>query len=110
MKKLVITIIFQMLLGIICTPALAETITGEITRIYPTRDTINFRLKSDLCVTGSQYYYFKMNETDNVGMYAAKNWYAMLLASAMASKPVSVRVGACPQDGNVEVTYIYQDY
>ncbi len=84
--------------------------TGEVKRIYPNGDQINFRLKNDTCITGSQYYFFKMNENDISGKYASKNWYSMLLASAMASKPVSVSVNECPAEGNVEIKYIYQDY
>lgn len=88
----------------------AEVSTGEINRIYPTRDTIYFRLKNDTCINGSQYYYFEMNDTDDIGKYAAKNWYSMLLASAMATKAVSVKVMSCPSEGHVKVQYIYQDY
>jgi hypothetical protein len=84
--------------------------TGEVKRIYPTRDTIYFRLKNDTCITGSQYYFFRFNESDNIGKYAAKNWYSMLLANAMSSKPVSVSVTSCPQEGHVEIDYLYQDY
>lgn len=84
--------------------------TGEVRRIYPVGDTVYFRLKGDSCITGSQYYYFKMNDTDNSGIYASKNWYSMLLASAMAGKPISVKVHSCPEEGHVEVSYLYQDY
>lgn len=90
--------------------ALGENITGEVKRIYPTRDTIYFRIKGDTCIQGNQYYYFKIDESDTIGKYAAKNWYAMLLASSMASKPISVRVESCPQEGHVAISYLYQDY
>jgi hypothetical protein len=83
---------------------------GEIKRIYPTNDVVYFRLKNDTCISGTQYYYFRMNEADLKGQYAAKNWFSMLLASALESKPISVKVNNCPADGNVEVQYIYQDY
>ena len=84
--------------------------TGEVKRIYPNGDTVKFRIKNDTCITGNQYYYFRMNDSDSTGMYAAKNWYSMLLASAMASKSVSVSVASCPTEGNVEIKYLYQDY
>lgn len=99
------------LLFVMITPVVAsEHLNGEVKRIYPTRDTINFRLKDDTCISGSQYYYFRMNDTDNVGKYAARNWYAMLLASAHAGTPVSVSVDDCPTEGHVEINYLYQDY
>lgn len=80
-----------------------ETIKGEVKRIYPTRNTVYFHLKNDTCISGQQYYYFSMNDKDNIGKYAAKNWYTMLLASAMASKPVHVRVDSCPGEGHVQI-------
>jgi len=82
----------------------------QIKRIYPTTDTIYFRLKEDTCIGASQYYYFKMNDTDATGKYAAKNWYSMLLASAMAGKPISIKVPACQTEGNVNINYIFQEY
>jgi hypothetical protein len=50
----------------------AFAVTGEIKRIYPTSDVVYFRLKNDTCISGSQYYYFRMNEADFKGQYAAK--------------------------------------
>lgn len=102
----------------LCSVIVCETSLGagvhiqgkEVKRIYPTRDTIFFRLKDDECIQGSQYYYFQFNETDNVGMYAAKNWYSMLLASAMAGKAISIKVPSCPTDGNIKIDYVFQDY
>jgi hypothetical protein len=88
----------------------AETIVGEIKRIYPTRDIVYFRIKGDTCISGGQYYYFQMNDSDNTGKYAAKNWYSMLLASATSKIPVHVKVSSCPTEGHIEVDYIYQDY
>ncbi|WP_062269285.1 hypothetical protein [Endozoicomonas arenosclerae] len=83
---------------------------GEVARIYPSDEYVFFRLKNDECITGSQYYYFSFDNTSEDGMYAAKNWYSMLLASAMAGKPVRVKVKECPGEGNVRVQYIFQDY
>lgn len=91
-------------------PAKAEHITGEIKRIYPNKNKVFFRLKNDACISGSQYYYFTMSEADDSGKYAAQNWYSMLLASAVSSKPVSVKVESCPVDGHIEINYMYQDY
>ncbi|WP_144405932.1 hypothetical protein [Kangiella geojedonensis] len=90
--------------------ALAEYITGEVKRIYAVNDKVHFRIKGDDCITGSQYYYFKMNDTSANTVIDAKNWYSMLLASAMAGKPVSVKVNSCPTEGSVEISYLYQEY
>ncbi|WKD48409.1 hypothetical protein [Microbulbifer spongiae] len=88
----------------------AETITGEIKRLYPDRGKIFFRLKNDTCIAGNQYYYFEMNEEDARGKYAAKNWYSMLLANGMAGKKVTVSVPECPPSGNIEILYLFQEY
>jgi hypothetical protein len=85
-------------------------VSGEIQRLFPKENKVSFRLKNDNCITGNYYYYFYMNESDNSGKYAAKNWYAMLLSSAMALKPVSVSVDGCIADSNIAVRYIFQDY
>lgn len=103
--------VLAMMLGMcVAAPSFAQFSTGKVKRIYPVNDTVYFRLQGDSCITGGQYYYFKMNETDASGKYAAKNWYSMLLASAMAGKPVSVKVNSCPTDGHAKISYIYQDY
>jgi len=90
----------------------ADAGTGFVSRIFIQGATVNFKLKDDTCVTGSQYYLFRMNDADETRQYAAKNWYALLLASAMASKPITVNVASCPGEGESRavVKYIFQDY
>jgi hypothetical protein len=51
-----------------------------------------------------------MTDTTADSEHDAKNWYSMLLASAMAGKPVSLKVNSCPTEGGVEIQYLYQDY
>ncbi|WP_020405330.1 hypothetical protein [Hahella ganghwensis] len=92
------------------TSAQAEFVTGDVKRIYPKNAVVYFRLKDDTCISGSQYYYFKMDDTSTDGKYAAKNWYTLLVSGAMASKPVSVKVESCATEGNVEIEYLYQEY
>ncbi|WP_444886461.1 hypothetical protein [Microbulbifer sp. JMSA008] len=89
----------------------SEFVTGEIKRIFPsTSGEVRFRLKNDSCISGSQYYFFEMNENDPTGKYASKNWYSMLLASAMANKEVSINIESCPTSGDAKINYIFQDY
>lgn len=88
----------------------AEVSSGQIKRIYPSGDRVYFRLKNDNCLSGSQYYYFEMDDNSDKGKYAAPNWYTMLIASAHANKTISVKVSSCPQQGHAQVIYLYQDY
>lgn len=110
MKKISMFFVVFISLFIVCQEGFADFSAGEIERIYPVSDTVYFRLKDDICITGSQYYFFRMNDVDSTGKYASKNWYAMLLASAMAGKPIRVKVSTCPAEGNAEIVYIFQDY
>lgn len=104
----------KVVLGLLClcfmSSSAATYITGEVKRIYPISDKVHFRIKGDTCLSGSKYYYFKMTGTTTYSEQDAKNWYSMLLASAMAGKPVSVKVNSCPADAGVEIKYLYQDY
>lgn len=83
----------------------AFTISGEISRIYPSNSTVKFRLKNDnQCNPNSKYYYFDLDSE------VKKAWFAMILAAANTSKPVRVSIHQCPTDADVEVRYVYQDF
>lgn len=104
----------KLILGLLCLllvpSSMAAFSEGKVKRIYLVNDTVHFRLKGDTCITGSQYYYFKMEDSSANSLIDAKNWYSMLLASAMAGKSVSVKVNSCPTEGHARVKYLYQDY
>ncbi|GLX85920.1 hypothetical protein tloyanaT_21720 [Thalassotalea loyana] len=88
----------------------AIAIVGEIERIYPTRETVYFRLKDDDCISGNQYYYFQMGEQNSTAKYASHNWYALMLAAANTKSKISVSVPSCDSEGHIQVSYIFQDF
>lgn len=80
------------------------TVHGEVARIYPSGNAINFKLKNDQCGNTGQYYYF------NLSSDTEKAWYAMMLAAANTKAQISVSIPACPTTAKELVRYIYQDF
>ena len=92
-----------LLLGSFSSYAL-ETAVGEVARIYPSGNTVSFKLKKDQCNPNHKYYYFTLDSE------VKKAWYALILAAANSAKPIRVSVAECPTDANVEIRYLLQDF
>ncbi|AWV05774.1 hypothetical protein C9I47_0048 [Lysobacter maris] len=91
---------------VLASPAGAETLTGNVSRIYVTSTgMVNFRIQG-ACKSGT-YFQFQLTEEDS----ARKAWYAMLLNAATQRQPVRVALAdACDPAINQTVAYMYQDY
>ncbi|ARU28133.1 hypothetical protein [Cellvibrio sp. PSBB006] len=102
MKSIAISIF----LSLITLEVVAETVSGEIARIYPSVNKIHFKLKNDQCGKPiSSYYTFELDSEYK------KAWYAMLLAAANTGKPIRASIPGCPvNDEMIPVNYIVQDF
>lgn len=100
------SIIIGTLLSFIAIETIAETVSGEIARIYPSVNKIYFKLKNDQCGKPiSGYYSFELDSEYK------KAWYAMLLAAANTGKPIRASIPGCPvNDETIAVNYIVQDF
>lgn len=84
----------------------ALTITGKVTRIYPSGTdggTINFKVATPECAAAK---YLQFSLTTEVG----KAWYALLLSAANSGADVRVRINECPVNEHQQVVYIFQDF
>lgn len=82
-------------------------VTGKVTRIYPNQGTstnISFRISSNSCISGNQYFTFN-REAGNGAAY-----FAMLLSAASTSRDITVNVSSCNSSGNIPIRYIFQDF
>lgn len=103
MRKLIAML--MMAAGLVLAPAAnAETMTGQVSRIYVTSTAmVNFRIEG-ACKTGT---YFQFALSGDVG----NAWYAMLLNAATTRQPVRVAIADnCDPSINQTVAYIFQDY
>lgn len=91
--------------ALVIASAMAGAVTnsqGMVSRIYPsTDDKTYFRLASDTCNVGSDYYYFPNN-----GTAAQKAWFALLLLASGSGKPINVSVENCDL-GNKQIRYLF---
>lgn len=81
-----------------------QTISGEISRIYPANNTVFFSLKNDPCNPNNKYYFFPLERE------TSKAWYSLILAAANTSKPIAVSIHEFPTDSHEPVRYIYQNF
>ncbi|USD23362.1 hypothetical protein [Microbulbifer variabilis] len=91
-------------LFILSAESLAVTNIGLVDRIYPSGESVKFRLKEDSC-NGSlnEYYEFALDSE------IKKAWFSILLSAAATGAEVAVRVEVC--EGNRKsIDYLYQDF
>lgn len=103
-------VIWMAILMIFSLSSQADTVTGQVSRIYANGNHINFKLKGDTCNDLSNNEYYKFTPDTEIKKY----WSALLLAAANTGKPIRVQISACSTEGNPigskEVGYIYQDF
>ncbi|GAB1624079.1 hypothetical protein AAOGI_41290 [Agarivorans albus] len=82
MKQNIVNTLFPLLL--IFSSCLHANV-GEVKRIYPNDERINFQLKGDDCNSPYVYYYFDASTVDGA------SWYSLLLSAAVSKQQVAVR-------------------
>lgn len=87
----------------LATMSMAEHLTGQVKRIYPTSDgQVYFRLVGACKVV--TYFHF------STASQAGKNWYAMLMTAASSARPVRISLPqSCNDVEHQAVQYVYQD-
>jgi len=76
--------------------------SGTVEILYPSKPgLVYFKLKNDSCDTSG---YFKFSLSTEEG----RAWYALLLAAANTSKPISVAAPQCPTTVDIDILYVYQ--
>ncbi|WP_444916251.1 hypothetical protein ACJJIX_16870 [Microbulbifer sp. VAAC004] len=89
---------------ILSAKSFAVTNVGLVDRIYPSGESVKFRLKEDSC-NGSlnEYYEFTLDSE------IKKAWFSILLSAAATGAEIAVRVEVC--EGNRKlIDYLYQDF
>lgn len=105
-KKLIVVVLFS----VATQTTFSDTVTGKISRLYPSSgtggdpDLVYFSISGNSCKSNT-YWYFKLQGE------ASKAWFSMLVAATATKSSVNVSFnGACNPAADQEIKYIFQDF